>query len=281
MPRIRYLKPEFFSDEDLGSLPFQTRLTFEGLWCFADKAGRLEYRPKYLKAMIFPYDNIKIEKEIESLANGKNNGNPFIQLYNIENRQYIQIIQWNRHQRPHHTEKESEIPPAPLLIKEKGMGKGNQLEASKELRNGEVTVKEPLKNNIKKSFGEFNNIQLTEEEKERLNNRYGKEIVDLKIEAFSNSFQSEPKKYNKYKDHYATLNNWIRKDFPKILKEPEKKSKWKSNPSCPLCKKETTQADIDKLGSCPACYKPIPPEKLKQLLSGIGKDVKPCSNSLK
>ena len=155
MPRIRFLKPEFFSDEDLGTLPFQTRLTFAGLWCFADKAGRLEYRPKYLKAMIFPYDNIKIEKEIESLANGKTNGNPFIQLYNIENRQYIQIIQWDKHQRPHHTEKESEIPPAPPLIKEKGMEKGNQLEASKELRNGEVTVKEPLK------YGEFKNVLLS------------------------------------------------------------------------------------------------------------------------
>ena len=45
-------------------------------------------------------------------------------------------------------------------------------------------------------------------------------------------------------------------------------------PPCPICKKETTQADIDKFGSCPACYKPLPPDKLKSLLSGIGKDVK-------
>lgn len=145
MPRIRYLKPEFFTDEDLGNLPFQTRLTFAGLWVHADKAGRLEYRPKYLKAMIFPYDAVKIEKEIELLSNGKPNGTPFIQLYNIENKQFIQINHWDKHQRPHHTEKESEIPPAPPLnTTEKGMGMENQLNPSKELRNGEITVKEPL-----------------------------------------------------------------------------------------------------------------------------------------
>lgn len=148
MPRIRYLKPDFFTDEDLGNLPFQTRLTFAGLWVHADKAGRLEYRPKYLKAMIFPYDAVKIEKEIETLSNGKSNGKPFVQFYTIENRQYLQIMNWDKHQRPHHTEKESEIPPAPPLnTKEKGMGKGNQLNPSMELRNGDLTVKEPLKNN--------------------------------------------------------------------------------------------------------------------------------------
>lgn len=195
MPRIRYLKPEFFSDEDLGTLPFQTRLTFEGLWCYADKAGRLEYRPKYLKAMIFPYDNIKIEKEIESLAIGKTNGNPFIQLYEIEERQYIQIIQWDKHQRPHHTEKESEIPPAPPLIKEKGMEKGNQLEASKELRNGELTVKEPLKNNNKLKTGKFENVLLTTTEKEK--------VSPEEIEALSEWLESSGKKRNPTMPQYS------------------------------------------------------------------------------
>ena len=44
-------------------------------------------------------------------------------------------------------------------------------------------------------------------------------------------------------------------------------------PNCPICKKETTKADIDKLGSCPSCFKPMPEEKLKELLGNIGKKI--------
>ena len=147
MARIRYLKPEFFSDEDLAEISFQTRLAFAGLWCFADKAGRLEDRPKFLKAMIFPYDSVDMEKQIEILTHGKHeNGVPFIQRYEVEGKKFIQIISWDKHQKPHHTEKESHFPPAPPLIKgmEKRMEK--QLEASAELKNGEITVKKPLDN---------------------------------------------------------------------------------------------------------------------------------------
>ena len=61
MPRIRYLKPCFFKDEDIASLPHQTRLLYQGLWVLADKEGRLEDRPKRIKAEIFPYEEIDIE----------------------------------------------------------------------------------------------------------------------------------------------------------------------------------------------------------------------------
>lgn len=150
MPRIRYLKPEFFSDEDLAQLPFQTRLTYAGLWCFADKAGRLEYRPKYLKAMIFPYDNIDIEKQLDLLCNGKHgNGLPFIQRYEADEKKYIQILTWEKHQKPHHTEKDSIFPPAPpFKDKEEDKDKAAQpeLEVKERLNNGAITVKRPLKN---------------------------------------------------------------------------------------------------------------------------------------
>lgn len=55
-PRIRSIKPSFFLDEDLAALPFEARLLFAGLWCLADKAGRLEDRPKRIHAMLFPYE---------------------------------------------------------------------------------------------------------------------------------------------------------------------------------------------------------------------------------
>jgi len=39
--------------------------------------------------------------------------------------------------------------------------------------------------------------------------------------------------------------------------------------NCPKCGKETTKDDLRKFDSCPGCFKPPSPEKIKELLSGI------------
>lgn len=214
MPRIRYLKPEFFSDEDLAELPFSTRITFAGLWCFADKAGRLEDRPKFLKAMIFPYDNINIEKELTKLCAPKRNGKPFIQRYQENGSNFIQVVNWEKHQKPHHTESESKFPPAPPLMgMEKGMGMGSVHNPSAPLSNGEVTVKERLRPvSIKNNYGSFNNVKLTEDQLQKLTKQFGKSEAEDKIESLSVYLAS---KGDKYKDHYATILSWDRKDKKK------------------------------------------------------------------
>ncbi len=107
MPRIRTIKPDFFLDEDVAELKHSGRLAFIGLWCEADKAGRLEDRPRRLKATIFPYERADMDNILDSL-----NGN-FIIRYEVEGRRYIQINNFLEHQRPHHTEKDSIIPPVP------------------------------------------------------------------------------------------------------------------------------------------------------------------------
>lgn len=148
-PRIRYLKPEFFEDEHLAELPFEARLFFAGLWNFADKAGRLEDRPNRLKIKIFPYDKVDVEKCLDLLSKPKNGTNrPFIQRYKVGEESYIQITTWEKHQKPHHTEQESNFPPAPPLNTkgmEKGMEKisimGSVEQASAPTNNGETTVK--------------------------------------------------------------------------------------------------------------------------------------------
>ena len=101
-PRSRIIQYGFFTNEELSELPFQTRLLFIGLWTIADKAGRLEYRPKKLKAIIFPYDDANIDDMIHSLES-------YNFLYLDENREFIQITKWDKHQNPHWNETESEI----------------------------------------------------------------------------------------------------------------------------------------------------------------------------
>jgi hypothetical protein len=154
MARIRYLKPEFFTDEDLADLPFEARLLFAGLWCHADKAGRLEDRPKYLKAMIFPYDpQVDLDRLLGLLIN-----KPFINRYKTEDgRCYISIPSWTKHQSPHHTEKDSSIPPpenpphTPLKDKDKDKDKEKCSSSKLELTNGSVTVKKINSNKNKYS----------------------------------------------------------------------------------------------------------------------------------
>lgn len=122
--RARNLKPGFFINEDLAEIegPWG-RLLFAGLWCMADKEGRLEDRPKRIKAQIFPYD----EKmpSLEKLLTQLNILN-FIKRYRVDSQKYIQINNFKKHQNPHHTERESTLP-APDL-------------------NSELTVDSPLSN---------------------------------------------------------------------------------------------------------------------------------------
>lgn len=105
MPRIRYLKPDFFLDEDIAELPHIHRIAFQGLWCYADRRGRLEDKPKKLKAVIFPYEEVDMNKILNDLQQ-----KPFIIRYSVANKRYIQVVNFQKHQRPHHTEKESDIP---------------------------------------------------------------------------------------------------------------------------------------------------------------------------
>lgn len=105
MARIRTIKPEFFKNEELAELPFEYRLLFEGLWCLADRRGRLEDRPKRIKADVFPYDNVDVDTGLDALqARG------FIERYEHENVRYLQVKNFEKHQNCNVKESDSTIP---------------------------------------------------------------------------------------------------------------------------------------------------------------------------
>lgn len=114
MARIRYLKPDFFKDEDIKDLPYEARLFYQGLWVQADREGRGEDRPSRLKIEIMPYDEVDAEKIMQTLALPKKNAKrPFIIRYEVSGERYYQIVNWTKHQKPHKTERNSDIPPPP------------------------------------------------------------------------------------------------------------------------------------------------------------------------
>ena len=106
MARSRNIKPGFFLNEDLVELPYEYRLLFIGLWCMADREGRLENRPKKIKMQIFPADTLDMPEAILGLSRAK-----LITLYTIDNIDYIYIDNFLKHQHPHHKETKSVIPP--------------------------------------------------------------------------------------------------------------------------------------------------------------------------
>ncbi|HBQ2342242.1 TPA: hypothetical protein MG805_20680 [Klebsiella pneumoniae] len=108
MARSRNIKPGFFTNDELAECHPLGRLLFAGLWTIADKEGRLDDRPKKIKAMLLPFDEADCDALLQQL-----NDHKFIIRYRVNGECYIQISNWKKHQNPHCKEAASEIP-API-----------------------------------------------------------------------------------------------------------------------------------------------------------------------
>lgn len=58
MPRIRTVKPEFWHDEDIASLPFETRMLAIALLNYSDDEGWFNANSSLVKAFAFPFDEL-------------------------------------------------------------------------------------------------------------------------------------------------------------------------------------------------------------------------------
>lgn len=105
MSRARNIKPGFFKNDLLAECHPLARILFIGLWCEADREGRLENRPKRIKAGCLPYDECDVEALLGELAE-----RGFITRYEVNGSQYIAIPEFVKHQNPHCKEQASSIP---------------------------------------------------------------------------------------------------------------------------------------------------------------------------
>lgn len=115
MARIRTIKPGFFTHEGLADLDPLHRLLFIGLWTEADREGRMEDRPRRLKATLLPYDDCDVDAMLNDLVS-----TGFVRRYQVSSMKYILIPSFLEHQRPHHKEENSSIP-APIANDEPSM----------------------------------------------------------------------------------------------------------------------------------------------------------------
>lgn len=135
MARARNIKPGFYKNEDLAECSIWARFIFPGLWMMADREGRLEYRPKRIKGELLPYDNQDTEPLLRELER-----HGFILIYEVDGKEYIQIVKFSLHQNPHHREAESVIPP-PKSLGLDGVGNNGKPEATAQCNDSEAQGK--------------------------------------------------------------------------------------------------------------------------------------------
>lgn len=108
--RIRSIKPEVHTDEDLWDAEQETGLplfrAFTGLWNWADREGRFEWKPRQLKAGILPYWNDDFSRVLDALVT-----RGFIVRYTVDGREYGWVRNFAKHQAVNAREEASKLPP--------------------------------------------------------------------------------------------------------------------------------------------------------------------------
>lgn len=103
------------------------------------------------------------------------------------------------------------------------------------------------RNIIKSIYGEFKNVLLTPEEHQKLMERLGESNTNLLIAELDTGIAS---KGYKYKSHYATILNWVRrKTTQNTEKPPEKKKVYRPMDEIP-------EKDVAQVNSLLSKYKP-------------------------
>lgn len=97
MARIRTIKPDFWTSEQIVECSTNARLLFVGMWNFCDDSGRHPASPKTLKARVFPGDSFTLE-EIQSMVDELSKQRLIETYETTEGQCYWQVTGW-RHQK--------------------------------------------------------------------------------------------------------------------------------------------------------------------------------------
>lgn len=108
MARARNIKPGLMLNEKLADCDYSTRLLFIYTWMLSDRRGRLEDRPRRIKAQSMPYDDVDVDSMLSTLDQLG-----FILRYEVDGCKYIQVKNFEKHQSPHKNEQDSNIPAPP------------------------------------------------------------------------------------------------------------------------------------------------------------------------
>lgn len=106
--RSRNIKPGFFKSEQVARCQYRARIVFTGLWCLADREGRIEDRPAQIKAELFPFEEANVNSDLNELQQAG-----LIRRYIVGDFHVIQVLNFKVHQWPHAKEVPSRLPQMP------------------------------------------------------------------------------------------------------------------------------------------------------------------------
>jgi hypothetical protein len=102
VPRIRSIKPDFFTSETIARLDKSARLTFIGLWTYVDDNGVGVLNEMLISAALYPLDSphdalADLHEDLRSLS-----GESLVTLFEASGKRYISINSWSEHQKVSH-----------------------------------------------------------------------------------------------------------------------------------------------------------------------------------
>jgi len=213
MARGRMISKDISLDEKVNALSDDSaRLLFTWIIPHLDVEGRIYGEPQVIKSIVAPRLNWAT-KRIEKYLTEFVSCGLFIR-YSLNGNTYIFAPNFEKHQSGLRKDRESQskIPPPPpeLLQSNDGITPAQDKFKSKSKfkykykdKDKERTPKKPVKNN----YGQFNNVLLTSDEKQKLIDKFGEDGFNTKVEELSIGIES---KGYKYKSHYAAILSWDR-----------------------------------------------------------------------
>ena len=231
--RARSIKPGFFKNEDLAALSPLMRLLFAGLWGCADREGRLEDRPKRIKAEVLPYDDCDVDAMLDELSTAPTSDDtPFIVRYEVDEQRYIAIPTFLEHQSPHKNEQMSTIPKESttkvVLRHNQGSAMAQPWQSSRahsssltpsSLTPSSLTADcggngdgQPVDNLVTLALTELPLSESTQADYQRTVDRYRAKMSDEHIERIIYDLAAKPKYHDPKKKLHATLAAWLNRE---------------------------------------------------------------------
>jgi hypothetical protein len=132
--RIRTIKPDFWTDEKVVALSIPARLFFIALWNYVDDGGRCAWQPRTLKLRLFPADGVNLHDLAQELVDLG-----LVSIYEVESREYLQVVNFERHQKldnrypsrlppPALANASRHFPPTPTVSHQSPTPEGNGME---------------------------------------------------------------------------------------------------------------------------------------------------------
>lgn len=217
MARIRTIKPDFFSSEDITLLTPLARLFYVSLWCESDRRGRFEYKPGTLKNRYFPADKLDVSRLMDNLVEAglvrlyQPDGFPVLGwIPSFEKHQVINNREGDSLLPEFSSDDEARVPHASARVKAEGRKEGRERKEGKEGKGNDASKDASSSGDIL-TFGENEKVRLTQDQYSNLLDR----VPDLnqRIAKLDEYMATNPK--YKRENHHIILRDggWVHRSL--------------------------------------------------------------------